>query len=864
LSRKFALDSGWLRTSHFANLQTGENLIGSSPEFQVQLENEPILSSDDFMAEYYTPTVLANDVRRTLFSLTEKRQRLRVELEYTLGPNDFFMRKRVRLYPLRRDLPRLLWISVEALKVVNLRTVHTSSAKTSAIQDEVNAEKGAHASSALGQPVYFNDSFFWGMEYPAGRNGFSSGILTCTQDPASHIPQQGFESHSVVAGVSPRGEIADWFLRYLDSVSLPPHPMITYKVQNAGEKPEGFMERLKKDFGGFQRNPQHPFDIHLDAVFLERAAGPEDRLDLAFRQGLRTISEYLESKGSGLGLYLPLNQITPPTVQGSVENSRTTSALQTLYCLAEPKYKEALKQRLRDFYQVIPLKLVKHDLIGSACNSSHHGHPTENFASQQAITDALIEILRLEQSLDPGISISLQSQEQPSPWWLEYANTVGVNTVEPGYRGMDLSPRPRDWEIQHFILTLRNHLKGDTFQLPLSRWMTSDLTQALPIGSGGLKESEDSWADGVAEYLGRGQALTELNFDPEYLDAVGWEILQRGLQWNSSRQAVFRRGFMIGGDPEKGEPYGYLHWNGTQAIVLLKNPSPSPREASFQLPRSLRGSLRMSQTYPRCRLESQLLKAGDIINTSLEGLETRVLEVMPEGALDLALPLDIDFVFSSSLSDQDEHKRLALRILPETAELSFFQAQTVASLQLGEQRISLDSSGRANLQTDEVVKKVIESRKALGEKKAEVGVYAKRGAQLTLPEWPDVTSALRVWLMQPKEPRRAFPLYITLDRKQLNLGVKESFDPPGESRMWNVYSIPLKFGKQVLLDWAVKDVNEISLYVWWEVYSRRPALDVSYTATGGRMKESLTPLLLFPRATDYMIRIPLEVQKQAL
>ena len=66
LSRKFALDMGWLRTSHFANLLTGENLLTNSPEFQIQFENGLVLNSKDFVAEYYTPVLLANEARRTL------------------------------------------------------------------------------------------------------------------------------------------------------------------------------------------------------------------------------------------------------------------------------------------------------------------------------------------------------------------------------------------------------------------------------------------------------------------------------------------------------------------------------------------------------------------------------------------------------------------------------------------------------------------------------------------------------------------------------------------------------------------------------------------------------------------------------
>ena len=861
LSRKFALDKGWLRTSHFTNLQTGENLITGSPEFQIKFENEPLLTSDDFVAEYYTPTVLANDVKQTLFTLTDKRRRLRLELEYTMGPNDFFMHKRMRLYPLQTNLPRLLWVSAEALKIANTQSVHVFSAGRP--EREETPDQHSYEYQSLGQPVYFNNSFFWGMEHPAARNHFAEGILSCTQDPGRRIPQQGFESHPIVAGISPRGEIEDWFLRYVDAFRLPSRSFTIYKIQNDRRSNEFSEEDLKGKFEEFQKSPH---DIHLDAMVMAegwRHRNLQGQIEASqFPPSLHRLREYLESKSSGLGLYLPLNSpFSESEIRKGYETLHKNPAGNipvASFCLAGAKYREALKKQLNGLYREVPLRFVRHDVEDLLCTSRDHGHPTEESSALQAATDALIDVLRLERSLNRELYISLAGKVWPSPWWLLYANTVCLEDVERRYRRMDLSPRARDWEINHLSIAFRNYLAHGHFQFPLSRLMTGSLTRALNEELGGMREPEDVWADAVAEYLTRGQDLTELNFNPECLNTRDWEILSRGLRWKTSRKAVFQRGVLIEGDPDRGEPHGYLHWNGSHAIALLRNPSPLPREVSFQLPKSLRGSLRMFETYPRCRQEVQLLKAGDIINTSMEGLETRVLEMVPENALNLPLPFNTDFMFLTQPLAEPGSGTVVLKLFLDTPEIWFSQSQGIIGLQLAEQSISLDSSGKADLGANEKVRTVVEARKSLSERKAEVGVYAKRGAQLTLPEWPGVASGLTVWLMHPGEQRERFPLYVTLNRKQLDLGRRESFSPGSQSELWNSYSIPLSFPRQALLDWAVKDVKNVSLYLWWIIQSPRPALEISYTVTSGKAKEILTPLLSSPRGETYRVHIPLE------
>jgi hypothetical protein len=868
VSRKFAVDSGWLRTSHLANLLAGESIVVSSPEFEIQFENEPVLSSDDFVAEYYSHVILAGEVKRTLFTLTEKRQRLRLELEYTLGPNDFFVRKRVRLYPLQRNLPRLLSISVEALKVGNVRSSWPPSSPEGQEQKTAPGVRVAPYESS-GQPVFLNDSFFWGMEHPAGRNRVLDGIVRCTQYPGNRISSSGFESRSVVAGVSPRGEVAEWFLRYVDTFRLAARPFTILRIQNDHGGNASLTELLEHKMEAIPKSAGRSDRRLVDALVLDAGWWRENSslpIDTSpFPEGLGPVSESLRSRGVGLGLYFPLSssgfaKTSSPAEGGdATQGASSSKGESTTACLADPKYREVLKNRLKELHQGDPLLFVRHDLNKTLCRSALHGHGVEPSVSYEAAADALIDVLRFERSLDSNLYVSLVGREPPSPWWLQYANDVGPGDLGRGYLRMELSPRPRDWQIQREGALLQEYL-GEHFQFPLSRLAASDLKQAIQ-GANGPKEPEESWADAIAEYLGRGQDLTEFTFDPELLNAGTWEILRRGLEWKASRQLVFHRGSTIRGALEKGEPYGYLHWNANQAIAVLRNPSSSPREASFQLPKSLRGPLRIIQTYPRCRVESRLLKAGDIVNTSLEGLETRVLEANSEGTWSVSLPQDSDFILLSNTAADGEERQISLKAFPETPEVRFSQPQSVNGLQLAEHSIALDSSGKAQFPDDSQTKRTIDGLKSFAEKKAEVGVYAKRGAQLTLPEWSGVKSNLSIWLLQPEEQRGNFPLYVTLDRKQVNLGNKESFTPSAETRTWNFYSLPLKFERQVLLDWAIKDVKDVSLYLWWEIAAPRPALEFSYRLASTKAKDPLPPLLSSPRGTDYIVRIPLEAEK---
>src|SRR5206468_8587417 len=122
----------------------------------------------------------------------------------------------------------------------------------------------------------------------------------------------------------------------------------------------------------------------------------------------------------------------------------------------------------RELHQGGPLLFVRHDLNKTVCQSAFHGHGVEASVSYEAAADALIDVLRFERSLDSNLYVSLVEREPPSPWWLQYANDVGPGDLGRGYLRMELSPRPRDWQIQREGALLQEYLSG-RFQFPLSR-----------------------------------------------------------------------------------------------------------------------------------------------------------------------------------------------------------------------------------------------------------------------------------------------------------------------------------------------------------------------------------------------------------
>ena len=71
---------------------------------------------------------------------------------------------------------------------------------------------------------------------------------------------------------------------------------------------------------------------------------------------------------------------------------------------------------------------------------------------------------------------------------------------------------------------------------------------------------------------GRGLQMIELYVSPSTMDSQLWQIVGEATRWGQENQGVLGKSVMVGGDPNRGEVYGYAHWKGDRGILCLRNP----------------------------------------------------------------------------------------------------------------------------------------------------------------------------------------------------------------------------------------------------------------------------------------------------
>jgi hypothetical protein len=98
------------------------------------------------------------------------------------------------------------------------------------------------------------------------------------------------------------------------------------------------------------------------------------------------------------------------------------------------------------------------------------------------------------------------------------------------------------------------------------------------------------FADEVHSYFGGGTDLQELYITPSLLTSADWDVLAEGARWSRANAATLRDTHWIGGDPGKGEPYGWASWSAEKGILVLRNPASKPQQIpidvgqAFELP----------------------------------------------------------------------------------------------------------------------------------------------------------------------------------------------------------------------------------------------------------------------------------------
>ncbi|MGA3014966.1 MAG: alpha-galactosidase, partial [Bacteroidales bacterium] len=515
-------------------------------------------------------------------------------------------------------------------------------------------------SGDFGQPVAFTfpqTGAFYGLEYPASVNlakaeSPSQCEVECSQDFGIKVGKNAIESDWVVEALVPTVNVKDWFFKYMNSIRVAADRIYTlYNSWYDLRSPE--FPKVQADhimnaqnifniISLFRKNIIEKHGIKLDAFVLD------DGWDVyqsdwvlrkeTFPNGLKPIADTLQKLGTSLGLWIG------PTGGYSFRMKRIdwmkSNGYETvgkgrdyeMLCMGGKNYSALFRKRVIDFASNEGVGYFKWDGIQFACSEPDHGHPVGIY-SRRAILDSLISKCQAVRDINKSIYLNITSGTWLSPWWVKYANQVWMQGADYGYADVP-SISERDAAITYKDFVLYDDFKTHDCWYPVSNLMTHGIIKGNLERLGGEDDPLDKFTNDAVFYVARGISMIELYISPDLLKEGEWNAIGKAINWARDRHEVLSNTYMTGGDPSKREPYGYVHFKGSNGILTLRNPFITPVNIRIHLSSEYgldpqASNLVLEKIYPYRWISPKLYSTGIIIDLPLEGYECAVYELYP-------------------------------------------------------------------------------------------------------------------------------------------------------------------------------------------------------------------------------------------
>jgi hypothetical protein len=117
------------------------------------------------------------------------------------------------------------------------------------------------------------------------------------------------------------------------------------------------------------------------------------------------------------------------------------------------------------------------------------------------------------------------------------------------------------------------------------------MTQGFMFANHGLPDDRDNITDDIRTFFASGTDCQELYVTPSLMTEQDWDALAESAKWSRINADVLIDTHWIGGDPAKGQIYGWASWSKRKGILSLRNPHEKPGSITldigkaFELPR---------------------------------------------------------------------------------------------------------------------------------------------------------------------------------------------------------------------------------------------------------------------------------------
>lgn len=528
------------------------------------------------------------------FELSNRSEGIDLTICYELARDEAFARKYMRIRS-RRDV---------VLERIDVESVTVPDALQNYRLREITANSYGHWRPGLGQPLYTTESAtFWGTEFPAATNQVENGRLCCGY-LRGFVLKGGDEyaTYRSVVGVADDAAFTDdAFYAYIDRIRRKPLRLqIQYNSWfdfGQGVSAEKFTRNVRTIHNELvTKRGCQPLNAYvIDDGWQDANPKTADWRDKVWTVNKKFAPDFSACFGavgdarSRLGLWL-----SPASILGSwrmVPRMREYGfeALDYGMSMTGATYMQKLEDRIIELARM-GVSYFKFDglfghLIIRDFELNGRGTPampqleTEGFSSHDkrlndskydelqlyyltAGTERLIQLFNHLNEVNPDIFTAITNGAYLSPWWMQYVDIVWLINADDAAAGNNRTGELvyRD-DIYHQIWAQEN-----------TKFPMCSVFNHEPKKTSG-KENPDVFRNYLYMNLSRGTCFIELYLKTEQLTQTDWDIMAEGLKWARDRFPAFSRVRMHGGQPGKGEAYGYSGWNNRMGYISIHNPS---------------------------------------------------------------------------------------------------------------------------------------------------------------------------------------------------------------------------------------------------------------------------------------------------
>jgi hypothetical protein len=445
---------------------------------------------------------------------------------------------------------------------------------------ELNEPNAKVMGTVDGSPAIV-DNFFFAYEHPLSKIQKSKSnpeVLQFTL-PYNILLKPGEPVvYSSVIGVVPQGQLRRGFLYYVEMERAHPYrPFLHYNSwYDIGYGPEKILENEFLDV----------IELFADKLITQRKVimdsfvlddGWDDpaslwRFHKGFPKGLSNLRKAAEKYDSKIGAWL-----SPFGGYGKAKEQRLKYGRQqgfetnkSGFSLEGPTYYKRFRDVCINMLREYDLSYFKFDGIGVG------GRPAGTNSDFAQDMNALLRLISDLRSVKPNVFINITTGTWSSPFWLWYGDSIWRSGRDWGTHGAGSKRQQqityRDKETYHNVV-LRSPLH------PLNSLMT----QGFMFANHGLPDDRDNITDDIRAFFASGTDCQELYVTPSLMTEQDWDALAEAAKWSRRNADVLIDTHWIGGDPAKGQIYGWASWSKRKGVLSLRNPHEKPGSITLDI-----------------------------------------------------------------------------------------------------------------------------------------------------------------------------------------------------------------------------------------------------------------------------------------